>query len=197
MERLNQENVNTPDLAYKLYTERWRSQMHYVDWARFKELIKYFKGGNYLDAGCFNSPMPFELTRDWKNGAEIYAIDHCAPLIDELKKRYPEVKYSVEDINKMSFEDGKFDYIVLGEVIEHMESPKDTIKELMRVLKVGGYLALSTPLNEAQRGSVSHEHLWSYSSTDLIEMLSPYGEVQISYLQDTVPLLMAYCKKTK
>lgn len=198
MERLNPENINKPDLAYKFFTERWRSQMHYCDWARFKQLAKDFKGGKYLDAGCFNSPFPFELTRDWKNGgAEINAIDYCEPLIKDLQVRYPEVKYQVMDVNKMTFADGEFDYVVAGELIEHMESPKDTIKELLRVLKVGGTLAISTPLNEIQRGSVSDEHLWSFGSADLIEIMSPYGEVVINYLQDNIPILVAYCKKTK
>lgn len=197
MERLNTTNINNPELTYKFFKERWKGMLHWCDWARYKELAKKFTGGKYLDAGCFNSPMPFELTRDYKRDqkTEIYAMDYCERMINELKAIFPEVKYCTGDVNKMEFSDGYFDYVVAGELIEHMESPKDTIAELMRVVKPGGTLALSTPLNEIQRGAVSDEHLWSYSSTDLIELLSPYGEVEITYYKDSVHLLVAFVKK--
>ena len=194
MERLNPENINKPELAFKFFTERWRGMLHWCDWARFRALNKYYKGGKYLDAGCFNSPMPFELTRDGHK--EITAIDYSPELIGALKEKFPEVDYQVMDVNDMSFGAEAFDYVVAGELIEHMENPEATLKELLRVLKVGGTLAISTPLNEIQRGSVSNEHLWSFSSSDIIKILSPYGDVEIQYYQDTVPLIMAFVKKT-
>lgn len=193
MDRLNKTNINTPDLTYKFFKERWRGMLHWCDWPRFKFLAKNYKGGKYLDMGCFNSPMPFELTRDGHK--EIYAVDYSEPLIKELKEKFPEVNYQVEDIKKLSFKDNDFDYIVAGEFIEHMESPKDALAEMVRVLKPGGTLAVSTPLNELERGMVSDEHLWSFSSSDLLEMLSPYGEVEVNYYQDTVPLLVVFLKK--
>ena len=194
MDRLNKENINNPDLTYKLFKERWRGMLHWCDWARFKALAKRYKGGRYLDAGCFNSPMPFELIRD--RHTEIVAMDYSEPLIKDLKEKFPEVDYRVGDVNKMDFKDGEFDYVVAGELIEHMESPKDTIKELVRVVKPGGILAISTPLNELERGAISSEHLWSFSSTDLLGMCSPYGDVELEYYQDTVPLIMIFLKKT-
>lgn len=196
MERLNQTNKNTPELAYKFFKERWRSNLHYCDWERFKTLIKKYKGGSYLDAGCFNSPMPYELKIDsrFKN-EQIVAVDYCKELIDVLKMMLPEVDYRVGDVNKLEFADSSFDYVVAGEVLEHMEKPEDTIKELMRVVKPDGTLAISVPLNELERGAVSDEHLWSFHSTDIINMLSPFGEVEVNYFMDSVPLIIAFCKK--
>jgi len=116
-------------------------------------------------------------------------------LIEELKTRFQEVEYKVGDANKLDSEDETVDYVVAGELLEHMENPEGLIKELMRVLKVGGTLAISTPLNELERGSISDEHLWSFHSTDIINLLSPYGEVSIEYYMDSVPLIIAFCKK--
>ena len=195
MQKLNNENLNTPELAYKFFKERWRSQMHYCDWNRFILMAKGFKGGKYLYAGCFNSPVPFELTRDFKDRAEIHAVDWCEPLIKELQERYPEVKYQVANVNKLPFEDGYFDWVVAGELIEHTEKPDELIKELMRVLKSGGTLALSTPLEEAVNGAVSAEHLWSFDSNDIINLLKDYGEVSIQYYKDTHNIILAFCKK--
>jgi len=196
MVRLNPTNINKPELSYKIFKERWRGNLHYIDWNRFATLIKKYKGGKYLDIGCFNSPMPYELKIDSRyKHEEVVAIDYCDELIKDLKSNYPEVQYSVMDANKMTFLNDYFDYVVAGELLEHMEKPEDTVKEMMRVIKPGGTLALSVPLNELERGNVSDEHLWSFASTDIINMLSKYGEVEINYYMDTVPLIIAYCKK--
>jgi len=194
MERLNLTNLNQPDLAYKFFTERWRSQMHYVDWNRFVLMAKGFKGGKYLDVGCFNSPLPYELTRDFKT-SEIHAVDYCEPLIKDLQKRYPEVKYQVADVNKLPFEDGYFDRVVAGELLEHTENPNEIITEMARVLKVGGTLAVSVPNDELRTGAISAEHLWSFTSTDIINLLKGIGEVSLTFYQDTHPVLIAYVKK--
>jgi ubiquinone/menaquinone biosynthesis C-methylase UbiE len=194
MKRLNTKNYNEPNLAYKFFKERWRSQMHYVDWNRFVLLAKDFKGGKYLDVGCFNSPVPYELTRDFPQ-AEIYALDYCEPLIKELAERYPEVKYMVGDVKQLPFKDGEFDYVVAGELLEHTENPEQTIKELMRVVKSGGTLAVSVPLNESPEEPLSEEHLWSFTAEDLILLLSDYGQVSLNWYKDSYSVIIGKCLK--
>jgi ubiquinone/menaquinone biosynthesis C-methylase UbiE len=194
MKQLNKVNNNKPDLAYNFFKNRWRSQMHYCDWNRFVLLAKDFKGGKYLDVGCFNSPMPYELTRDFPE-AEIYALDYCEPLIKELQERYPEVKYVVGDAKKLPFKDGEFDYVVAGELLEHCENPSEVLKELARVVKVGGTLAVSVPLNESENEAISDEHLWSFSAEDLVIMLMGYGETSLNFYEDNYKLIIGKCVK--
>ena len=194
MNRLNRINLNEPNLAYKFFKERWRSQMHYVDWNRFVLMAKDFKGGKYLDVGCFNSPVPYELTRDFPN-SEIYALDYCEPLIKELQERYPEVKYMVGDANKLPFEDGEFDWVVAGELLEHCENPKEIIKELIRVVNSGGTLAISVPLNETFEKPISEEHLWSFNAEDVVLLLMPFGEVSLNFYTDTHQTIIGKCLK--
>jgi SAM-dependent methyltransferase len=43
------------------------------------------------------------------------------------------------------FEDGQFDVVVAGEIIEHVPHPDALLREIRRVLKPGGWLVLSTP----------------------------------------------------
>ena len=43
------------------------------------------------------------------------------------------------------FEDKKFDYIFIMEVLEHVHNPIKAIKEIRRTLKKGGKLIMSTP----------------------------------------------------
>lgn len=47
--------------------------------------------------------------------------------------------------------DCAFDAIIAAEVLEHLENPRFTIRELVRLLKPGGQLIVSTPNNESWR----------------------------------------------
>ena len=53
--------------------------------------------------------------------------------------------FGVSDINIMPFQDGSYDSVICSEVLEHVPAPEESIKELIRVLKPGGVLALSVP----------------------------------------------------
>lgn len=48
----------------------------------------------------------------------------------------------------LPFEDGKFDFILIAEVVEHLENPEKVLSEAHRVLMPNGYLLVTTP-NEA------------------------------------------------
>jgi ubiquinone/menaquinone biosynthesis C-methylase UbiE len=196
VKRLNPENINNQDESERIFRDRWKEQLHYIDWERFKRLAKYYNGGNYLDIGCFNSPMPAELAMDKRFQGEIWALDHCKYVVDTLSKRYPQVNYVIGTATCLPFEDSYFSYAVVGELIEHLERPQDCIKEAVRVLKPGGILALSTPYKE-EPGQISKEHLWSFDDNDIIDLLSPYGEIELVHYQDTTQVIIAYLKKNE
>jgi ubiquinone/menaquinone biosynthesis C-methylase UbiE len=183
MKRLTRININNPDLDIKEFNERWKKQFHYIDWARFIKMASYFKGGKLLDIGVFNSPLIVELKKKFPN-SEFVGLDHCREVMEELQERYPEVKYITGDAMNLPFEDKYFDYVVAGEIIEHMESPEDFIKEAIRVVRPGGIFSLSTPKEEGiTQPLVSSEHLWSFNEQDIKNLLEPYGRVEISTMR--------------
>jgi ubiquinone/menaquinone biosynthesis C-methylase UbiE len=195
MRRLNKTNLNTPEMSNDMFIHRWKEEEHYIDFKRFQELVKHFKGGRYLDAGCFNSPMAHEIIKTFPN-TESWGLDHAHYVIEVLKKRHPQVNYIVGDIYNMGFDNEYFDYIVMGEVLEHLERPEDAIREGMRVLKSGGYLAVSVPFEEiTSQPAVSDEHLWAYTKKDIKDLLSSYGEVEIVTNNDNVKIIIGYVKK--
>jgi len=200
MKRLNKENINTPDLSWDIFEKRWKKQLQYIDFRRYKLLAKDFKNGKYLDLGVFNSPLPTELKRRHPD-AEVWGIDHAERVINHLKANFPEINYIVGDVMNLPFGDGYFDYVVAGELIEHLESPEDFIKEAIRVLKPGGVFALSTPIEEgiAQK-SISNEHLWSFNEKDIRDLLDKYGEVKVETFEDKicspVKVFMIYLEKS-
>ena len=52
-------------------------------------------------------------------------------------------QFGVGDINALPFKDESYDSVICSEVLEHVDSPEDSIKELIRVLKPGGWGYLS------------------------------------------------------
>ena len=184
MKRLNKENINTPELSEQIFKERWKECPHWVDMNRFKKLAKYYEGGRYLDIGCFNSPMPSELKLKYPN-AEICAIDHAEKVVEKMKGYFPDVFYKVGDVRSLPYKDEYFDYAVAGEVLEHMERPEPLLKEWMRVLKPGGWLAISVPFKEEIHGrtGVSNEHMMAFEESDFEGETEVYNENIYAWLQ--------------
>ena len=53
--------------------------------------------------------------------------------------------FSVGNITDIPLEDSSLDAVICSEVLEHVESPEESIIEMIRVLKPGGIIALSVP----------------------------------------------------
>ncbi len=132
-----------------------------LDWfdnKRIKHLLRFYEGGNILDLGSFNSP---------------------------LKEWYEDYTTSVDWVpDELPYKNESFYYVIMGQLLEHLEDPSKYLKEAMRVLKIGGVLALSVPLNETKSGEVDKEHhLWSFSEQDIVDLISPYGRYEIEILK--------------
>lgn len=109
----------------------------------FDELLagENLKNKKLLDAGCGTGWFSAEAV---KRGAKVTSMDVGQKLLKEVAKKC-DSKRVVGSILKMPFKDNSFDYVVSSEVIEHVTDPDKALKELYRVLKPGGTLALTTP----------------------------------------------------
>ena len=59
-------------------------------------------------------------------------------------------------LHDMPKEDNTYDVVVLTQVLEHVPSPQAALKEICRVLKPGGKLLLSVPMNTPLHGEPWH-----------------------------------------
>ncbi len=61
-----------------------------------------------------------------------------------------------QDLNEpLQGHDGEFDVVIAAEVIEHLENPRFTVRELFRLLRPGGTVIVTTPNNESWRSLVA------------------------------------------
>lgn len=92
-------------------------------------------GARVLDAGAGECPY----RRHFRH-ARYEAADFC-----QVDKAYAPVDY-VCDLRSVPVEDGRYDLVLLTQVLEHLPEPVEVLRELHRVLKPGGNLWLTTPV---------------------------------------------------
>ena len=117
---------------------------------RLKKIIRNLSKYNddtvdrLLDVGCGDGDFTM-LLKKVLDVKEVYGID-ISPKAVEIanKKGFTAVQVDI-DAEKFSFEDGYFDIIVCGEVIEHLFDPDHLLDEIYRVLKRKGICLLTTP----------------------------------------------------
>ena len=119
---------------------------------RIEAILEAVSGTDILNLGCVNHSIA--LTEGEKERWLQLQLSECFPKanvlgldIDEenvARMRAQGMNVEVGDAQRLNYL-GKFDTIVLGEIIEHLENPGACLEGCRRALKPGGRIILSTP----------------------------------------------------
>ena len=83
--------------------------------------------------------------------------------------RAPRIQYHCLDV--FDFPEGNYDFINMGEVLEHVERPQELLKKLHGLLSPGGHAYVTTPANAPM---IDHIHLFR-NAQEIREMLTSCG----------------------
>lgn len=107
-------------------------------------------GARILDGGCGLGDWTMCLARQ---GYSVAGLDLSKETIAQLQARFPEAEFMAGDIRHTAFADAEFDAYFSWGVFEHFEAGlQPCISEAVRVLKPGGYLFISVPLDNLRHG---------------------------------------------
>src|SRR3972149_135474 len=149
---------------------------------KINRILKYLKGqkGSFLDIGFGMANLEKKIVSHGLD-ISIHGVDISPKTVVSIRKQI-KGKFIVGNIFNLPFESAFFDVAVILDVIEHIE--KDRImagfKEVKRVLKTGGNLVISVPLNENlkqlnKEGKNYNAHLREYTLKVLMKELNKSG----------------------
>lgn len=102
-----------------------------------------YENKNILDIGCYDGTL-LKLVKNRNNN--FFGLEISNWGIKKSREKGINVqRYFFDDETKLPFENNFFDLVVAGEIIEHIYDTDFFLKEIYRVLKLGGKLLISTP----------------------------------------------------
>ena len=84
------------------------------------------------------------------------------------------------------FKDGELDFVVASHVLEHMPDIKSALREWVRVLKVGGILAVVVPDGEIRPHTIKGSHKIALTKEQLKIVLETCLRMRIVRVENVV-----------
>lgn len=148
-------------IDYDTYWNNRIQEKHLQTMPRHREIVRIItsnrRSGKVLDLGCGEGHILNMLP----NTFDKYGCDVSKKTLSFLNK-----KISIElcDLSKkFPFENILFDIIICSEVLEHLENPKNTLKNSMDHLAADGMVLITIPNYKnigSKGGDPTHIHSW-------------------------------------
>jgi len=151
---------------------------------------KEFTSGSLLEIGSQDRTVISANFANFKRDTFDISTDYSPTIVGDIT------------IYNECISDSSYDCISCLEVLEHTVDPFGAIKELRRILKDGGYLLISAPLNFRIHGP--SPDCWRFTEHGWAVLLKDFDIVEIDILEtpdrDLFPVkynILAKCNKTK
>jgi SAM-dependent methyltransferase len=108
------------------------------------QLFKGLRGDRLLDIGCGDGAVTVQLMQSMA-AKEAFGVDIAPEAVAAARAKGVNAFCVDIDNRDLPFEDGWFDVVYCGEIIEHLFDPDHLLLETRRVLKAAGSCVLTTP----------------------------------------------------
>ena len=143
--------------------------------ASFPLVEQHLNNKKVLDIGCSNG-LYLELF-----SPDSVGIEQVLALVDSAKKRNLNIVQGDVIQGLKEQQDNSFDAVFYSHVMEHVDSPIFTLREIHRVLRVGGTLVLGLPIEKSLvRQILRHDyfdgtHIYAFTIRNSKKLLEETG----------------------
>jgi ubiquinone/menaquinone biosynthesis C-methylase UbiE/uncharacterized protein YbaR (Trm112 family) len=142
-----------------------------------------------LDVGCGSGWVASHFSKKDKN---VVSLDISLTNVQKTLDLFPFPSHFgvVGDAYSLPFRDSSFDCIICSEVIEHSQYPKQIVSDLIRCLKAGGRLIMTTPYKEVLKYSLCihcnkptphNAHLHSFDEISLKKLFDDHDKINLKF----------------
>ncbi len=121
---------------------RWRPWRTHGLTKRRRAVTRLAPRGRLLDIGCATGDFLASM-RD-ETSWEVMGLERDSAVAAQARERHG-LDVRAADVDEVTFEEGIFDAITLWDVLEHLPSPRETLRRIRPWLKDGGYLVMRVP----------------------------------------------------
>ncbi len=192
-EEVNQRVYNNPAVmeyyVHGILMSQFLWAQHYHILLFFNEIIteNRNKVGRYLEVGGGHGLYASEAMEIIGDKAGYDLVDISQSSIELAKKMIGNGRFTYTLSNIFDYQPGvKYDFITMGEVLEHVESPVELLKKLHTLLSDNGKLFITAPTNAP---TIDHIYLFN-NADDIREVISSAGfdiEKEFSVYAEDVP----------
>jgi SAM-dependent methyltransferase len=151
-------------------------------------------GFRILDLGCGEGHITDAIRQRWTE-AQVCGFDYSLSAIEIAQRLYPSIEFAVADAYAIPYGPATIDVAVINNLWEHVPDPLRLASHVRRILKLGGYVIISTPsryrfenlLRAVSGGPIvfmSKHHVTEYTVGQVFEQLR-FGGFEAITLQST------------
>ncbi len=176
----------------QVFKEKWGFDINYYSYARY-EIIKLIedekdKPIKVLEIGCGCGATLFSIEYQWPN-SEVKGIELIENVVRIGANNCDIIQGDIETMN-IPYEKGFFDYVILGDVLEHLYSPDKVLEKIRPYMKKDASLIVSVPniMNKSvimsllkgefhyeDAGILDRTHIKFFTIKTIIELLEKCG----------------------
>jgi SAM-dependent methyltransferase len=133
-------DISHYESLYKNEKENWWYKVRRIFVRDLLCRLKLKKEDQILDVGCGTGELMIELNHRYS----VKGIDFSSTAIEFCKKRGLQ-NIKTGDITNIPYADNSFDCVLALDILEHIKDDDIAVKELSRILKVGGKAIIFVP----------------------------------------------------